>query len=73
MKNKEAMAEEKLDQVTGGSMIPHKTTQGETLGSIAAQFQKFNVSPADLAKWNNLGNMDASAELPVGTDLQIFI
>ena len=53
--DKVAMNDERLDQVTGGSMLPYVVQAGDTLSAIA---KKYNVTLEQLMKWNNIKNPD---------------
>ena len=47
------LKDETLDQVSGGTAIPYRVKPGDTLDAIA---KKYNVTVADLMRWNNIQN-----------------
>lgn len=49
--DKVAMNDEQMDQVTGGTVLPHVVQAGDTLAAIA---KKYNVTIEQLMKWNNI-------------------
>ena len=50
--NKITMNDEQMDQVTGGTILPHRIKAGESLAEIA---KKYHVTEAQIRKWNNIG------------------
>ena len=64
-KDKINMNDEQLDQITGGTILPYRVQPGDSLDDIA---KKYNVTPAQLIKWNNLQGTSA---LQVGQQLKI--
>ena len=50
-KDKVAMNDDQMDQVTGGSVLPYVVQAGDTLSAIA---KKYNVTLEQLMKWNNI-------------------
>lgn len=64
--NRMALSDDALDQVTGGTIIPHIVMAGESIASIAA---KMHVDKDLLAKWNNLS---PDAILKVGDKLDVY-
>ena len=59
------MNDEQMDQITGGTILPYRVQPGDSLDDIA---KKYNVTPAQLIKWNNLQGTSA---LQVGQQLKI--
>ena len=74
--NKQAMSDDMLDNVNGGTMIPRSSQDGETLNSFAARLNAQNdwgVTAQKLIAWNGLDtNADPNAPLPAGTVLKVF-
>lgn len=66
--NKVAMSDDQLDQVSGGTMIPHQIQPGESLDMIVAKY-KNRFTKAQLAQWNN---MSENGTLEVGKTLNIY-
>jgi len=71
MSIKVSMSDEQMDQVTGGTSVPHLVQAGETVQSIVEAFNKDKpadkqISVNDFAKWNKI---DPNAPLPAGTTL----
>ena len=64
-KNKIAMNDELMDQVTGGSILPYRVQPGDTLGAIA---KKYHVTLEQLMAWNNIKDPNY---LVVGQQLKI--
>lgn len=64
--NKMAMSDDMLDQVTGGTVLPHIIKSGESIETIASDF---HVDPKLLRKWNNLSDKEV---LSVGDKLNIY-
>ena len=64
-KDKINMNDEQMDQITGGTILPYRVQPGDSLDDIA---KKYNVTPAQLIKWNNLQGTSA---LQVGQQLKI--
>lgn len=62
---KEAMNDEALDQVTGGTKLPYTVQPNDTLRDIAA---KFHCSEEQIRRWNKLGPND-----PLPVSKTIFI
>jgi len=50
---KKMIPDEQLDQVSGGTTLPHRVQPGETLEKIA---EKYNVTVEDLIRWNKIQN-----------------
>ncbi|MBR4473327.1 MAG: hypothetical protein IKS55_06775 [Oscillospiraceae bacterium] len=73
---KQALSDELLDNVTGGTVIPRPSENGETLKSFADRINASasrNVTPQNLILWNNLpATTDPNAPLPAGTVLKVF-
>ena len=63
--DKVSMNDEQMDQITGGTIIPYRVQPGDSLDDIA---RKYNVTPDQLIKWNNLQGVSA---LQVGQQLKI--
>ena len=63
--NKITMNDEQMDRVTGGTILPYRVRQGDSLAEIA---KKYNVTVEQLLKWNN---MEEGAVLSVGQLLKI--
>ena len=63
--NKEAINDDQLDAVSGGTILPYQVQPGDTLATIAA---KYHVSVEQLAKWNNIQD---PGMLRAGTPLKI--
>lgn len=64
-KDKVAMSDDMMNEVTGGTILPYVVQYGDTLGAIA---KKYNVTVEQLMKWNNIQNPDI---LMVGQQLII--
>lgn len=43
--------DEELDQVTGGTILPHVVMAGDSIASVA---KKYHVSEEQICRWNNL-------------------
>lgn len=54
--DKNALNDEHLDQVTGGTKLPYAVKVGDTLPMIA---KKFNCTVEQLMRWNDLTDPDA--------------
>ena len=63
--DKVSMNDEQMDQITGGTILPYRVQPGDSLDDIA---KKYNVTPDQLIKWNNLQGVSA---LQVGQQLKI--
>lgn len=63
--DKVKMNDEQLDAINGGSIIPYQVQAGDTLNVIA---KKFNVTPEQLMKWNNIQDPNL---LLVGQQLKV--
>lgn len=63
--DKVKMNDEQLDAINGGSIIPYQVQAGDTLNMIA---KKFNVTPEQLMKWNNIQDPNL---LLVGQQLKV--
>lgn len=63
--DKVKMNDEQLDAINGGSIIPYQVQAGDTLNVIA---RKFNVTPEQLMKWNNIQDPNL---LLVGQQLKV--
>ena len=63
--DKVSMNDEQMDQITGGTILPYRVQPGDSLDDIA---KKYNVTPDQLIKWNNLQGTNA---LQVGQQLKI--
>ena len=63
--DKVSMNDEQMDQITGGTILPYRVQPGDSLDDIA---RKYNVTPDQLIKWNNLQGVSA---LQVGQQLKI--
>ena len=50
-----AILDDELDQVTGGSQLPYLVQPGDTLAKLAA---KYHCTVDDLCRWNNIKNPD---------------
>ena len=46
-----ALFDDQLDQVTGGTKLPYAVQPGDTLKKIA---EKYHCSVEDLCRWNNI-------------------
>ena len=51
--DKAAMTDDQLGNISGGTILPYEIKPGDTLASIAAQY---NVTADQLVKWNNIQN-----------------
>lgn len=67
--DKVSMSDDQMDQVTGGTKLPVTVMAGDTLASIAARYQRYDIKPEDIANWNGL---DVNAPLTVGQTLKIY-
>ena len=54
--NKEALKDESLDEVTGGTKIPYAIQPNDTLQTIA---DRFHCSVEQLCRWNKIRESDA--------------
>ena len=63
--DKQALNDENLDQVSGGTILRYRVQPGDSLNSIA---KKYNVSMDQLVKWNNIKDPNF---LTVGQQLKI--
>ena len=63
--DKVKMNDEQLDAINGGSIIPYQVQAGDTPNVIA---RKFNVTPEQLMKWNNIQDPNL---LLVGQQLKV--
>lgn len=59
------MNDEQMDRITGGTILPYRVQQGDSLAEIA---KKYNVTVEQLLKWNNI---EEGAVLSVGQLLKI--
>lgn len=64
------LTDEDLRMVNGGTMVPYQIQQGDTLDIIVAKLQKYNITKADILKWNDIKETDA---LIVGNGLKVFL
>lgn len=64
-KDKVAMNDDMLNNISGGTILPYVVQNGDTLAAIA---KKYNVTVEQLVKWNNIQNPDV---LLVGQQLVI--
>ena len=48
-----ALHDDQLDQVNGGTQIPYLVQPGDTLQKIA---EKYHCTVEDLCRWNNIQN-----------------
>lgn len=60
-----AINDERLNQTSGGTLLPYLVKPGDCLAAIAEQY---HVSVSDLARWNHIENPDV---LTVGQQLVI--
>ena len=63
--DKVAMNDDRLDSVSGGTMLPYRVQAGDSLATIAA---KYHVSVEELALWNNIKDPSMIA---VGQQLRV--
>ena len=49
----EKISDEKLDQISGGTIINYAIQPGDTLSAIAS---RFNVTIDQLMRWNSISN-----------------
>ena len=59
------MSDEQMDKINGGTILPYRVQQGDSLAEIA---KKYNVTVEQLLKWNDI---EEDAILSVGQLLKI--
>ena len=69
--NKVSLSDEQMDQVTGGTFVPHLVQAGETVQSIVDAYnadkpENQKISASQFAKWNKI---DPNTPLTAGTTL----
>ena len=64
-KDKVAMNDDMLNNISGGTILPYVVQNGDTLAAIA---KKYNVTVEQLVKWNNIQNPNI---ITVGQQLKV--
>ena len=66
-KEKFALSDEAISQVSGGTQVPHIVQSGESMSALA---RKYGCTVDDICKWNQIESKDAN-NLAVGQKLFI--